>query len=159
MGHIAGKLAANNHKLPNLSGLVERKTSKGGSGMAPTVLIVDDAAFMRKMLRDMLADTDFEIIGEATSGAEAIAKYAALKPDLVLMDIMMPDVSGVAAVKEIVAADSQARIVICSVLRQQDMVMEALRAGARDFVVKPFSANKIREALQRTWAGGSPQGK
>ena len=127
--------------------------------MAPTVLVADDAALVRKMLRDMLADTDFEVIGEATNGAEAIAKYTALKPDLMLMDIMMPDVSGVTAVKEIVAADSQARIVICSVLGQQDMVMEALRAGARDFVVKPFSANKIREALQRTWTGGSPQGK
>ena len=127
--------------------------------MAPTVLVADDAALVRKMLRDMLADTDFEVIGEATNGAEAIAKYTALKPDLMLMDIMMPDVSGVTAVKEIVAADSQARIVICSVLGQQDMVMEALRAGARDFVVKPFSANKIREALQRTWAGGSPQGR
>jgi two-component system chemotaxis response regulator CheY len=127
--------------------------------MAPTVLIVDDVAFMRKMLRDMLADTDFEVIGEAANGAEAIAQYAALKPDLMLMDIMMPDVSGIDAVKEIVAADPQARIVICSVLGQQNSVMEALQAGARDFVVKPFSANKVREALQRTWAGGSPQGK
>jgi two-component system chemotaxis response regulator CheY len=114
---------------------------------------------MRKMLGDMLADTDFEVIGEAASGAEAIAKYAALKPDLVLMDIMMPDMSGIDAVKEIVAADSQARIVMCSVLGQQDMVMEALRAGARDFVGKPFRADEVREALQRTWAGGSPQGK
>jgi two-component system chemotaxis response regulator CheY len=123
--------------------------------MAPTVLIVDDAAFMRKMLRDMLADTDFEVLGEAVNGAEAIAQYTTLKPDLVLMDIMMPDVSGLEAVKEIVAADSQARIVICSVLEQQSTVMEALRAGARDFVAKPFRANKVREALQRTWAGGS----
>ncbi len=126
--------------------------------MAPTVLIVDDAALMRQMLGDMLADTDFEVIGEATNGAEAIAKYAVLKPDLVLMDIMMPDMSGIDAVKKIVAADSQARIVICSVLGRQDMVMEALRAGARDFIVKPFSADKVREALQRAWAG-SPQGK
>ena len=106
----------------------------------------------------MLADTDFKVIGEATNGAEAIAKYAALKPDLVL-NIMTPDMSGIDAVKEIVAADSQAHIVICSVLGRQDMVMEALRARARDFVVKPFSANKIREALQRTWVGGSSQGK
>jgi two-component system chemotaxis response regulator CheY len=127
--------------------------------MAPAVLIVDDAAFMRKMLRDMLVDTDFEVISEATNGAEAIAQYVALKPDLVLMDIMMPDVSGIDAVKEIVAADSQARIVICSVLDQQDAVMEALRAGACDFIVKPFSASKVREALQRTWAARSPQGK
>jgi two-component system chemotaxis response regulator CheY len=126
--------------------------------MAPTVLIVDDATFMRKMLRDMLADTDFEVIGEAANGAEAIAQYTALKPDLVLMDIMMPSVSGVEAVKEIVAADSRARIVICSVLGQQDVVMEALRAGARDFVVKPFSADKVREALQRTWAGEAYRG-
>jgi two-component system chemotaxis response regulator CheY len=137
---------------------MERKANKGGSDMTPTVLIVDDAAFVRKMLRDMLADTDFEVIGEAANGAEAIAQYAALKPDLVLMDIMMPDVSGIDAVKEIVAADSQARIVICSVLGRQDMVMEALRAGARDCVGKPFNANKIREALQRTWAGGNLQG-
>lgn len=127
--------------------------------MAPTVLIVDDVALMRQMLGDMLANTDFEVIGEATDGAEAIAKYAALKPDLVLMDMMMPDMSGIDAIKDIVAADSQARIVICSVLGQQDMVIEALRAGARDFVVKPFRADKIREALQRIWAGGSPQGK
>lgn len=127
--------------------------------MAPTVLIVDDAALMRQMLRDMLADADFEVIGEATNGAEAIAKYAALKPDLVFMDIMMPHMSGIDALKEIVAADSQARIAICSVLEQQDLMMQALRAGARDFVVKPFKAHKIRETLQRAWAGGSPQGK
>ena len=126
--------------------------------MAPTVLIVDDVAFIRKMLRDMLAGTDCEVIGEATNGAEATAKYAALKPDLVLMDIMMPDVSGIDAVKEIVAADSQARIVIYSVLGQQNLVMEILQAGARDFVVKPVSASKIREALQRAWAGGGSQG-
>jgi two-component system chemotaxis response regulator CheY len=122
--------------------------------MAPTVLIVDDVAFMRKMVRDMLAGTDFEIIGEATNGTEAVAKYAMLKPDLVLMDIMMPDMSGIDAVREIMAADPQARVVICSVLGQQDMVMEAVRAGARDFVAKPFSADKIKGALQRAWARG-----
>ena len=126
--------------------------------MVPTVLIVDDVALMRKMLRDMLADADFEVIGEATNGAEAVVRYVVLKPDLVLMDIMMPGVSGVDAVKEIVAADSQARVVIYSVLGRQDVVVEVMRAGACDFVVKPVNANKIREALQRAWAGGSPQG-
>ena len=127
--------------------------------MAPTVLIVDDVAFVRKMLRDMLAGTDFEVIGEATNGAEAIAEYAALKPDLVLMDIMMPDVSGIDAVKEIVAADSQARIVVYTVLGQQDTVTEVLQAGACELIVKPVSANQIKGALQRAWAGESPQGK
>ena len=122
--------------------------------MTLTVLIVDDVAFMRKVLRGVLADTSFEIVGEATNGAEAIAKYAALKPDLVLMDIMMPDVSGIEAVKEIMAADPQACIVMCSALGQQDMVMEAVRAGARDFVVKPINADNIRGALQRAWAKG-----
>ena len=125
--------------------------------MAPTVLVADDAALVRKMLRDMLADTDFEVIGEATNGAEALARYVVLKPDLVLMDLMMPDMNGVDTVKQIVAADSQARIVIASVLEERDVVREALQAGARDFVVKPFSASKIRESLQRAWAG-SPQG-
>ena len=118
----------------------------------PKVLIVDDALFVRKMLADILKKEGFEIAGEAENGKEAIDKYGALKPDLVTMDIVMPkmeEIDGVAAVKEIMKADPNARIIMVSAMGQHAFVVEAIQAGAKDFIVKPFQPSRVVEALKR----------
>ena len=108
------------------------------------ILIVDDAAFMRMMLKDILTKGGFEIAGEAADGVEAVAKYNELKPDLVTLDITMPNKDGIQALKEIKAADPNATCVMCSAMGQQSMVIEAIQSGAKDFIVKPFQADRIR---------------
>ncbi|MDI9390667.1 MAG: response regulator [Synergistota bacterium] len=113
------------------------------------VLVVDDAAFMRMMLKDILLKGGFEIAGEATNGAEAIRLYQELKPDLVTMDITMPEVDGIAAVKEIKKIDPNAKVVMVSAMGQQAMVIEAIQAGASDFIVKPFQPDRVLEALKK----------
>ena len=113
------------------------------------VLVVDDAAFMRMMLKDILAKNGHEVVGEAQNGAEAVAKYADLKPDLVTMDITMPEVDGLQALKDIRAADPNARVVMCSAMGQQSMVIEAVQSGAKDFIVKPFQADKVAESIAK----------
>lgn len=113
------------------------------------ILIVDDAAFMRMMIKDILTKNGFEVVGEAENGAKAIEKYAELKPDLVIMDITMPEVDGIQAVKEIKKADGTAKIVMCSAMGQQAMVIEAIQAGAKDFIVKPFQADRVVEAVKK----------
>jgi len=115
--------------------------------MGTKVLIVDDAAFMRMMLRDILAKNGFEVIGEADNGKVAVQMYGELKPDVVTMDITMPEMDGIAAVKEIKAADPGAKIVMVSAMGQQAMVIEAIRSGAADFIVKPFQPDRVLEAL------------
>ncbi|MDR3354949.1 MAG: response regulator [Synergistaceae bacterium] len=115
--------------------------------MATRVLIVDDAAFMRMMLRDILAKNGFEIAGEAENGKTAVQMYNELKPDVVTMDITMPEMDGIAAVKEIKAADPEAKVVMVSAMGQQAMVIEAIRSGAADFIVKPFQPDRVLEAL------------
>ena len=117
--------------------------------MGAKVLIVDDALFMRNMLRNIFSESGFDIVGEAQNGNEAIEMYQRLKPDLVTMDIVMPEKNGIEALKEIIAADGDARIVICSALGQESLIMEALEAGARDFVVKPFKPPKVIEVAQK----------
>ncbi|UCC74752.1 MAG: response regulator [Gemmatimonadota bacterium] len=117
--------------------------------MSRTVLIVDDAIFMRTMIADILKGAGFEVVGEASSGSEAVEKYKELKPDLVTMDIVMPDMGGIDAVREIVKFDPDARILMCSAMGQQGLVVEAIQAGARDFVVKPFQPSRVLEAVQR----------
>jgi two-component system chemotaxis response regulator CheY len=114
-----------------------------------TVLICDDALFMRSMLSGILKAADFEVVGEARTGAEAVEKYVQLRPDLVTMDIVMPDMGGIDAVRTIVKHDPNARVLMCSAMGQQALVVEALEAGARDFVVKPFQAARVLEAVQR----------
>ncbi len=121
--------------------------------MAGRILLVDDTSFMRRMLRDILAGAAFEIVGEARNGREAVELYGQLRPDLVVMDITMPEMDGIAAVREIVAADPSARIVMCSALGQDEPIMEALQAGARDFVLKPFVPGKVLEAVQKVLEG------
>jgi two-component system chemotaxis response regulator CheY len=114
------------------------------------VLIVDDAIFMRTMIGDILKQAGYEIVGEASTGREAVEKYKEVKPDLVTMDIVMPDMSGIDAVREIMKIDPNARILMCSAMGQQGLVVEAIQAGARDFVVKPFQPSRVLEAVQRT---------
>jgi two-component system chemotaxis response regulator CheY len=120
--------------------------------MATRVLIVDDALFMRRMLADILKKEGFEICGEAENGKEGIDKYAELKPDVVTMDIVMPkmeEIDGVAAVREIIKRDPQAKIVIVSAMGQHALVVEAIQAGAKDFIVKPFQPSRVVEAIRR----------
>lgn len=117
--------------------------------MAATVLIVDDAMFMRRMLSDILQKGGYQIVGEASSGKEAVDRFQELKPDLITMDIIMPDMSGIEAVKEIRKLDGKAKILIVSAMGQQTLVMEAIQAGALDYVVKPFQPSRVLEAIER----------
>ncbi|HKK01550.1 MAG TPA: response regulator, partial [Desulfuromonadales bacterium] len=107
------------------------------------VLIVDDALFMRNMLRDILTGAGFEVIGEASTGKEAVGKYRSLQPDLVTMDIVMPECSGIEALGEIMRDNPQARVVMCSALGQEALVLQAVQEGARDFIVKPFKEERV----------------
>lgn len=120
--------------------------------MAHTVLVCDDALFMRAMVGDILQQAGYEVVGEASTGAEAVAQYQSLRPDLVTMDIVMPDMGGVDAVRAIRAHDPAARVVMCSAMGQQALVVEAIQAGARDFVVKPFQPGRVVEAVERALA-------
>jgi two-component system chemotaxis response regulator CheY len=104
---------------------------------------------MRTMISDILAQAGYEIVGEAETGVQAVERYKQLKPDLVTMDIVMPDLGGIEAVREIVKFDPAARILMCSAMGQQALVVEAIQAGARDFVVKPFQPSRVLEAVQR----------
>lgn len=112
------------------------------------VLVVDDASFMRMRMTKLLTENGFEV-EEAENGAEAVAKYEELKPDLVLMDITMPVMDGIEAVKKIKEGDADANIIMCSAIGQQTMVIEALKAGAKDFIVKPFQPDRIMESVKR----------
>lgn len=117
--------------------------------MAKRVLVVDDAAFMRMMIKDILSKNGYEVAGEAENGKRAVEKYKEVSPDLVLMDITMPEMNGIEAVKAIRKVDSNAKIVMCSAMGQQAMVIECIQAGARDFIVKPFQADRVLEAVRR----------
>lgn len=117
--------------------------------MANGILIVDDAAFMRMMIKDVLTKNGFAVCGEAENGAKAIEKFKELNPDLVIMDITMPEVDGIQAVKEIKKINGAAKIIMCSAMGQQAMVIEAIQAGAKDFIVKPFQAERIIEAVKK----------
>ena len=114
-----------------------------------TVLVCDDAIFMRKMIGDILAQGGYRVVGEAANGTQAVELYRQLRPDLVTMDIIMPDMGGIDAVREIVKEDPDARILMCSAMGQQALVVEAIEAGARDFIVKPFQPARVLEAMQR----------
>ena len=112
--------------------------------MAKNILICDDAAFMRMMIKDIL-----NIAGEAENGAKDVEKYAELKPDLVLMDITMPEMDGIEALKKIKETDPNAAVIMCSAMGQQAMVIESIQSGAKDFIVKPFQADRVLEAVQK----------
>ncbi len=113
------------------------------------IMIVDDAAFMRMMVKDILTRNGYEVIAEAVNGNDAIAKYREIKPDLVTMDITMPELSGIEALKVIKSEDPNARVLMCSAMGQQALVIEAIQSGAKDFIVKPFQAERVIEAVKK----------
>ncbi len=117
--------------------------------MAKNILICDDAAFMRMMIKDILTKNGYNVAGEAENGAKAVEKYNELKPDLVLMDITMPEMDGIAALKKIKEGDAGAMVIMCSAMGQQAMVIESIQAGAKDFIVKPFQADRVIEAVKK----------
>lgn len=118
--------------------------------MANRILVVDDAAFMRMMIKDILSKNGYEVVGEASDGAQAIEKYKETSPDLVTMDITMPEMDGITALKEIKKVDPGAKVIMCSAMGQQAMVIDAIQAGAKDFIVKPFQADRVIEAIKKT---------
>ncbi|MFR0848398.1 MAG: response regulator [Eubacterium sp.] len=117
--------------------------------MAKSVLICDDAAFMRVMIKDILTKNGYEVVGEAENGIKAVEKYTETKPDLVMMDITMPEMDGIQALKKIKEADPGATIIMCSAMGQQAMVIESIQSGAKDFIVKPFQADRVLEAVKK----------
>jgi len=124
-------------------------THSGGTHVAKRILVTDDAMFMRVTLKNILTKNGFEVAGEATNGREAVDLYRTLKPDAVTMDITMPEMDGISAVKEIRKIDPNARIIMCTAMGQKNMVIEAVSAGAKDFIVKPFQPEKVVEAVQK----------
>ena len=117
--------------------------------MAKNILICDDAAFMRMMIKDILTKNGYIISGEAENGAVAVDKYKETSPDLVLMDITMPEMDGIQALKKIKESDPNASVIMCSAMGQQAMVIEAIQSGAKDFIVKPFQAERVIEAVKK----------
>ena len=117
--------------------------------MAKSVLICDDAAFMRVMIKDILTKNGYDVAGEAENGLKAVEKYNETKPDLVMMDITMPEMDGIQALKKIKEVDAGANVIMCSAMGQQAMVIEAIQNGAKDFIVKPFQADRVLEAVKK----------
>ena len=117
--------------------------------MGNSILIVDDAAFMRMMIKEVLTKNGFNVVGEAENGKIAMDKYKELNPDLVIMDITMPEVNGIDALKGIRAINGSAKVIMCSAMGQQAMVIEAIQNGAKDFIVKPFQADRVCEAVRK----------
>lgn len=117
--------------------------------MAKNILICDDAAFMRMMIKDILTKNGYNVAGEAENGVKAVEKYKEIDPDLVLMDITMPEMDGIQALKEIKKTNANALVIMCSAMGQQAMVIESIQAGAKDFIVKPFQADRVIEAVKK----------
>jgi two-component system chemotaxis response regulator CheY len=115
--------------------------------MAKKILLVDDAAFMRKMIKDTLSKNGYTDLFEAEDGVDAVEKYGEINPDLVIMDITMPNMDGLEALKAIRAKDANASIVMCSAMGQESMVMDAVRSGAKDFIVKPFKPDRVLKTV------------
>ena len=120
--------------------------------MAKRILITDDALFMRVTLKNILVQNGYEVVGEAANGVESVEMYKQLRPDVVTMDITMPEMDGLTALKTIKATDPDARVVMCTATGQKSMVVEAIQAGAKDFIVKPFQADRVLEALGKAAA-------
>lgn len=117
--------------------------------MAKQVLIVDDALFMRNLLRDIFEAAGWQVVAEAENGLQAVEQFKAHQPDLVTMDIVMPEMNGLEALHKIIETDPQATIIMCSALGQDSLVMEAIRAGAKDFIIKPFQERQVLEIIER----------
>jgi two-component system, chemotaxis family, chemotaxis protein CheY len=121
--------------------------------MGARILVVDDAQFMRMMLKNILTGAGYEVVGEGENGVQAIEKYKELNPDLVVMDMIMPEMGGIDAVREIVKLDPGAKVLMCSAMGQQALVVEAIQVGARDFIVKPFQPAGVLEAVAKALQG------
>ncbi len=121
----------------------------GGSTLIAPVLVVHAAAFLRKMVTLALSGGGHEIVGEAANGAEAVQRFQELRPDVMTLDITMPEKDGLAALKEIIAVDPAAKVVMCSALGQESKVLESIKLGAKDFVVKPFQAERVLSAIEK----------
>lgn len=117
--------------------------------MSKRILVVDDACFMRMMIKDILQKNSFEIAGEASDGLDAVEKYKETNPDIVIMDITMPNMDGLQALIELKKVDPNAKVIMCSAMGQESMVIDAIKSGAADFIVKPFQADRILKAIQR----------
>ena len=141
---INTKKQAKHYKIKN-----KKEELKIGEKIMAKVMICDDAAFMRMMIKDILTKNGYEIAAEAENGAIAVEKYPEAKPDLVLMDITMPDMDGIQALKKIKEIDANANVIMCSAMGQQAMVIESIQAGAKDFIVKPFQAERVIEAVKK----------
>jgi two-component system chemotaxis response regulator CheY len=118
--------------------------------VAHRIMLVDDASFMRMMLKNILVGAGYEVVGEAENGTKAIEQYKALMPDLVIMDIIMPEMGGIDSVRGIIKAFPSAKILMCSSMGQQSLVVEAIQAGAKDYIVKPFQPSNVLEAVKKT---------
>ena len=121
--------------------------------MKRTVLVVDDVAFVRKTLTDILTDALYQVVGEASDGKQAVDMYAKLKPDVVTMDVVMPHMSGIDATRKIIKFDKDAKVVIVSAMGQENLVMEAINVGAKDYILKPFSAEEVVKTIERAVTG------
>jgi two-component system chemotaxis response regulator CheY len=117
--------------------------------MGATILIADDLSFMRMIQKEILTERGYTIVGEAADGREAVEKFKNLHPDLVLLDITMPNMNGLEAMRKIFALDPRARVIMCSALGQQNLIVEAIRAGVKDFIVKPFKPERILSAIEK----------
>lgn len=116
--------------------------------MKTRILIVDDAAFMRAMLKDIFVNMNYEVVAEGKNGLEAVHLYKRYKPDLVTLDITMPEMDGIDALKEIIRFDRHAKVIMCSAMGQQKLVVDSIQAGAKDFLVKPFNKDRIATAIE-----------
>jgi two-component system chemotaxis response regulator CheY len=116
------------------------------------VLVVDDAMFMRKVVTDALNSGGHEVVGEAANGQEAVDRFKELRPDVTTLDITMPEMDGIAALREIIALDPSARVVMCSAIGQETKVLEAVKTGAKDFIVKPFQTERVLAAIDKAMA-------
>jgi two-component system chemotaxis response regulator CheY len=124
--------------------------------MKKTVLIVDDVAFVRKTLAEILSESGYHVVGEAADGKEAVALYLKLRPNLVTMDVVMPNLGGIEATKEIMKSDKNAVVVMVSAMDQVHLVMEAIHVGAKDYIQKPFHTDDVRNVLSRALNGDAP---
>lgn len=121
--------------------------------MAKTVLIVDDIAFVRKTLSDILTQAHYQVLGEAEDGHEAVNLYFKLRPDIITMDVVMPKMSGIDATRKILKVDKEAKVVIISAMGQENLVMEAINVGAKDYILKPFSTDEVLKTIERALMG------
>jgi len=121
--------------------------------MTARILIADDLSFMRMIQKEILTERGYTVVGEASDGREAVEKFRTLRPDLVLLDITMPNMNGLEAMRKIFAIDPKAKIIMCSALGQQNLILEAIKAGVKDFIVKPFKPERILSAIQKALKG------